>query len=346
VTISFSSLTRANEPAVQALLLPRWLQDGKGNDKFARELFVWRYEARPFGETLLAFDDGRCVANLDSLLRPYLLSGVPVTVRETCDWFCLPEYRPLGIGIKLIRQMMTWPEPILVIGGNAPTRELLPRMKWSRFPEVSDYLLPLSWRALGALALRRFLPRGEVLARLIPSQLALRRPRQLPRPPSYAQVRASPGTEIPPPPPRDTYGLASLIDETCLEWLAHAPREIGDLVSLNFWVEDAPVGISIIRLVPQSEGLTAKIVHLQCALHSPAMMEWIVSETSRYLMTRGAGLITGRFSCPTIGAALQRVGFLCVRKQPAFWWSREEIAPPHGPMHLTMLRGDDALGEF
>lgn len=345
MTISFSSLTRENELAVRALLLPWWQQDWKGSDQFARELFVWRYEARPLGETLLAFDDGRCVANLDSLLRPYLLSGVPVTVRETCDWFCLPGYRPLGIGIKLIRQMMTRPEPILVIGGNAPTRELLPRMKWSRLPEVSDYLLPVSWRVLGAMALRRFLPRGEMLARLIPSQLALRRPRQLPPPPSYTQVRASPGTEIPPPPPRDAYGLASLIDESCLEWLAHAPREIGNLVSLNFWVGDAPVGISVSRLVPLSEGLTAKILHLQCALHSPATIEWIVSETSRYLMNRGAGLITCRFSCPTIGAALHRVGFLCVRKLPAFWWSHGEIAP-HGPMHLTMLRGDDALGKF
>ena len=69
-------------------------------------------------------------------------------VRETCDWFCLPEYRAFGVGLHLMRRMMAKPEPILVIGGTTYTRDLLPRLKWTRLPDVGNYLLvfrPAPW---------------------------------------------------------------------------------------------------------------------------------------------------------------------------------------------------------
>src|SRR5271166_2263357 len=34
-----------------------------------------------------------CVATLDSMLRPYLLDGQRILVRETADWYCVPRLR-------------------------------------------------------------------------------------------------------------------------------------------------------------------------------------------------------------------------------------------------------------
>src|SRR5512137_232443 len=101
MAISLAPLTQANAASAQALLRRWWQQDW--SDDFAQRFFAWRYLSRPFGETLLALDNGRCVAILDAFLSPYLFSGRRVTVSETCDWFCLPEYRPLGLGVKLMR---------------------------------------------------------------------------------------------------------------------------------------------------------------------------------------------------------------------------------------------------
>lgn len=230
----------------RALLLQWWQRNW--TDDFAQRFFVWRYLSRPSGETLLALDKGKCVAILDSYLRRYLLSGRLITIRETCDWFCLPEYRPLGVGIRLMRQMMARPEPIVVIGGTEATQSLLPRLKFQRLPEVSNYLLPVSCRTVAAYGLRRFREGSEIIARLIPAPLRLRRPRRLPSPTPFSQMSESLNQDIPPQPSPDTYALATMIDADTLRWLALAPAEIGDLITLSFRTENSLVGMSTTRL--------------------------------------------------------------------------------------------------
>jgi len=344
MAISFSLLTRENALAAHSLLRRTSGRQNWSNE-FSERMFEWRFFARRCGETLLALDGERCVAILDAFLRPYLVSGRCITVRETCDWFCLPEYRPLGVGLRLMRLMMAKPEPIVVIGGAQSTRSLLPKLKWQSLCSVSDYVLPVSLRGVTGFGMRLLLERAEKLARLIPPQIKLRRPRRLKGAGASVQVTDGVSGQMLPLPAHDAYGVASLMDEENLRWLALAPQEIGDLVTLNFFVDGVPVGISTSRLMEHVEGRTAKLLHIQSALQSHAMLEWIISETAQQLVARGAGLITCRASCPVVGAALRRVGFLFVRALPAFWWSGG-IAPPTGTMHLTMIRGDDALGKF
>lgn len=340
--ISLAYLSPANASAERELLVQFWQQQWgvSWSDDLAQRFFAWRYLERPSGETLLALDNGRCVATLDSFLRTYLMAGRCVTVRETADWFCLPEYRPLGLGLKLMRQMMAKPEPIIVIGGTAATQSLLPRLKWEPLPAVENYLLPVSIRALVGFGLRRRRAGSEVFARLIPSGLKIRRPRRLPPPVPSAQVCVSSNGRVPPPPPPDAYTLAVLIDKDSLRWNALAPKEVGDLITLNFVVDGMLVGISMSRLQRRVEGCTGKLLHLQSAEQSPAMIGWIVSETMLHLVDRGAGLIICRSSCPTIRAALRRVGCLSARPYPAFWWSARGIAPT-STMHLTKIVGND-----
>lgn len=338
--IAITSLNEANAPAARVLLLQYWNRNW--SDIFAEKFFTWRYMERRFRDTLLAIDRGRCVAILDSFLRTYLLAGRPTAVRETCDWFCLPEYRKLGMGLSLMRRMMAKAEPIIVIGGTEATKSLLPRLKWQQLPDVPNYFLPISSRALAAFGLRRLRAGAEVFARALPN-LTIRRPRPIPPPSQSAELLVSSDGRVPLPVPLNSYALVSMIDEATLRWLARAPREVGDLVTLEFMMDGELVGISTSRLERRKEGLSAKVLHLQSTLHSRQhVIDWMVGETARQLATRRAEFISCRASCPTIRMALRRTGFLAGPPLSAFWWSAQGVAP-RGPMHLTRIVGDDSI---
>lgn len=338
--ISITPLTEANAPAARELLSHYWKRNW--DDNFTERFFSWRYMERPRRETLLAIDEGRCVAILDSFLRECLLAGRPATVRETCDWFCLPEYRKFGLGLSLMRRMMAESEPIIVIGGTEATKSLLPRMKWRRLPDVPNYFLPISSRALAAFALRRLRAGSEIFARALPN-LTIRRPRRRPPPVRSAEAAVSAHDRVPRSASLDDYVFASVIDEASLQWLASAPKEIGELVTLEFTIEGELAGLSTSRIERRAEGLSAKVLHLQSTLHSRQdVIDWMVSETARHLMTRSAEFITCRASCPVVGGALQRAGFMAGPPLSAYWWSAEDAALS-GPMHLTRLVGDDAI---
>jgi Acetyltransferase (GNAT) family len=340
VSISFALLDSSNAPSAHALLRQWWRQNW--SEEFSDKFFAWRYLARPWGETLLAFDKGRCVGILDSFLRTYLLFGRRITVRETCDWFCTPEYRPQGLGLRLMRKLMINPEPIIVVGGEQTTQSLLPRLKFERLPDVSNCFLPISVKAFMAMKLHR-LGHGEALTRFIPSRLTLTRPRRM-MPLLSGEVRVS-AREVAPPPPGEAYALASVLAKETLEWQTAAPEEIGILIALNFLVDDVLVATSMSRVERHEEGMRAKVLHLQCAAPSSPIIDWAVSETVQHLVKRGAVFISCWSSCPLMSAALQRVGFRAGSPRPVFWWPAQTRSLC-GAMHLTMARADDALWDY
>jgi hypothetical protein len=337
--LRFTHLTSQNAASARALLTEWW--PNNWSEDFARRFFNWRYLSRPSAETLLAADGDQCVAILDSYLRPYVLGGKITTVRETCDWYCQPKYRPLGIGVKLIRQMMAKPQPILVVGGTQATHSLLPRLKWQRLPDVPIYVLPLSLKTAVAFGLRKRAPKaGEVLASLIPSKVRAFRVRELPSPSDSAYVTASSDSEVPGLREPRPYALALLLDRENLDWLLGAPKEVGDLLVLKFFIRGRLVAISLTRLQQRREGLTAKMLHIQSEDRSPAMMSWIASATALQLTRRKVRLIMCLSSDPIIGDALRAAGFMAAGQRAAFWWWAEK-KPPTGLMHLTKMVGDD-----
>ena len=118
LSIDFVALSEPYHARARELLTRHvWKRDW--SDHLAQEYFAWRYINRPDGETLLALDRGRCIGIVDSFFRPYWIGGCRQKVRETCDWFCLPAYRPLGVGLHLLRRIMDNPEPTIAIGGTS-----------------------------------------------------------------------------------------------------------------------------------------------------------------------------------------------------------------------------------
>ena len=335
----FFSLSEVDPALVREYLVrAAWKRDW--SEELAESYFSWRYGARGSGETLVACDRGRCVGILDSFLRPYWIAGRQETVRETCDWFCLPEYRTLGVGLHLMRRMMAKPEPMLVIDGSHYTQNLLPRLKWARLPDVGNFILGLSARTVAGLVAHRRWRRGINLARVFPDIPLARRLPHLAPPSANSQVRVRVLGEAEEVPKTAPYVVAPALDTKVLDWLASAPAVAGQFLLLSFFCDSEPVGISISRLAELSScGWASQIVHSHAARFD--VIDWMVSATVHHLVERGAGIVLCRTSCPTTAGALSALGFWR-RTLPVYWWPPDKL-PPSGLLLLTALRGDDAF---
>jgi hypothetical protein len=337
MSISFIPLSEADHASVRRLLVRIWERD------WSEELenyLAWRFGCRGSGETLVASDRGRCVGILDSFIRPYLIAGRREFVRETCDWYCLPEYRAVGVGLHLMRRMMAKPEPILVIGGTNNTLELLPRLKWARLSNVERFVLPVSTRTAAGLVAQRLGRYGAVLARIIPNLRLVHRIRRTPPPSANAEMRYGPLDAAQGVAGNIPYDFAPWLDTLILDWLATAPKVVGEFVLLGFFSDGKPLGVTVSRLQMLAIGCKAQIVHVHAARLD--LIDWIVDATVHHLIDRGAGLVSCDTSCPATGRALRALGF--VRWQPiaVHWWHANRL-PPSGVLNLTSLSADNAL---
>lgn len=338
MSITFVALNNANVSGVRELLVRWWKRDW--SEENAESYFAWRYGERVGGETLLACDGGRYVGILDSFIRPYWIAGCRSAVRETCDWFCLPEYRKLGVGLHLMRLMMAKSQPVLNIGGTEITQELLPRLRWERLPDVDNFVLPVSLRMAAGLALQRLWPRGLGLSCLVPRMRLVRRLKRHPPPSADTQVVACGLVQREEIGRVPAYVLAPAVDISTLEWLGRAPAVVGEFVLLNFFCNGQLIGLSISRLQMLPFGCKALIVHWHAA--SLEVTDWIISETVHHLIERGADAVLCRASCPIACGALVRLGFFRNRPTPVYWRPVNELLPC-GLLHLTSLRADDAF---
>jgi hypothetical protein len=339
LTIKFLSLSEIDPGCASALLIETsWPKDW--GRELAESFFNWRYRMRGNGETFVAWDQGRCVGMLDSFMRPYWTGGRQQVVRETCSWFCLPEYRALGVGLHLMRRVMARTEPILVIGGTDYTKNLLPRLNWARLPDVGNFILGISAKTTAGLLAHGRWPIGERLARAIPDVSLVRRLPHLPPPSTNCQVRVSTPSETGQVPKIAPYAFAPEIDQKVLDWFAGAPELLGEFPVLSFFCDGELVGTSISRLKKLSSlGFAAQIVHLHAARFD--VIEWMASATVHHLIGRGAGVITCRTSCPTTAKALSVLRFRQRKAISAYWWSRDP--PPAGALLLSELQADEAL---
>jgi hypothetical protein len=339
MTISIIPLSEADPADVRQLLVRFWQRDW--TETLTKDYFAWRYGSRGHGETLVASDGGRSVGIVDSFIRPYWIGGRRELVRETCDWFCLPEYQALGVGLHLMRRMMAKPEPILVFGGSEATLDLLPRLKWARLANAERFALPVTTRGAAGLLAHHLGRYGVTLARMVPNLRLARRVRRVAPPSGSAVVRRRMlGAAVEDVAKFVPHDFAPWLETSVLDWLASAPEPLGEFVLLDFFSEGKPVGVSISRLQMLGFGCTAHMVHVHAARLE--LIDWIVSETAQHLIGRGAGAVECATSCPATVRALAALGFVRRRPIQVHWWHATK-PPPCGMLNLTSLRADDAL---
>lgn len=307
-----------------------------------REITQWRYHQQPAGHiTWVACVNGECVAMLDSRVRPYLLYNRRVMIRETADWYAMPEHRRYGLGLTMLSKLRSYPEPVLVIGGSNMTRGILGRLRWRELPQVQSYVLPVTARGLTANMLRLKRPQHESLARLVWHRLPCRAPRLLPAPPGLADVQLLTGHEWHPLPVDASSNLVGLMEQDHWEWLARMPACFATQLGMVFRLDGAVVGFCLAQLEPSATGLDGRIVHLQAGQSDVRTLGWIVSSAARALADRGAAFIRCYVSTQEKIAAMKAAGFFLSKPVPCYWWARPGYEVP-ATVDVDYLRGDDA----
>lgn len=320
---------------------------GSWPDDLVDRFYRWRYLPRKNAETLVALDGDRCVAMLDSLCHEYRLGSKIIAVREPCEWFCEPEYRPQGLGLKLMRGFMKRAEPMFAMAGTSMTQDILPLLGWRSLPEAVNFTLPLTSGAFADSLLGRLrFPRGRFRSTSVRAlSFPLWRRRATPPTGNHRIEELAADQALPDIEPSPDYGLACKSADWEPAWLGNAPEEMGRFSWLVAYSGDWAIGLTVSRVFRNNGIVEAKLLHVQSSQNSIELYEWLVTSTARALAKAGAVKVTARASCPTFSDALTRSGFVARTKTPAFWWS-EDGTLPAAPLHLTLWRADEAIRPY
>lgn len=314
------------------------------NEEAIGRYFRWRYCDLDSEEVILAYHGHRPVAMIASHTRPYIVNHKIARLREASEWFCLPEYRHLALGVQLMCHLMDEQEPLFVIGGNENAQAVLSALGWRRLANVSSYIMPLSTKWL-VNKVRRWLGLPFPSARAAkflsaPWPRVLRGQRFNVRCQQVILSEEAPATK----PPASAYELMPLIREHEVQWLRAAPKEIGSFFCLVF-PEDSGSGFSIGRLYSYASLKYVKLIHIQTATPSVEVYTAILAATIRYAYEQGADAAEFRVTCPFLRRALWQFGSIWAGSTRSYWWAKNGGLPGNS-LHLTFLRGDDGIRSY
>lgn len=307
--------------------------------------YHWRYRQAPAQHLLLALRGEECVAMIESFLRDYRFGDERRTCREIQDWFCRPELRGSGLGVRLLQTLMKQPEPIVAIRGTSRTLALLPRLGWRKMTIVTHHFLPLGASAV-ADSLRR---RLRIPAPVVRAAFALvgRRwfsPRAVAGPPG-GEVRlvSAVGEEISPLYEGDTgYRVLPMPNFAHLSWLTEEFPDAGPFVRMQFRVRGELRGWTLFRVHGPEEWRRVTLVEAYAPRPDETMYRWMVSESLiRALEFRPLAIDT-RTACPILRRALRRCRFLEMGSAPIHIWPAD-LPGASEPVHLVRNASDGAL---
>jgi hypothetical protein len=311
--------------------------------------YRWRYQSLPLHRAWLAVRDGEVLAMETAFERPYRIGDAIEPVLEVFDWFCLPELRNSGLGVRVMQALMK-ARPCLLVGGSDDTRGLLPRLKWQIVTEAKRFVLPLGVDRLAAAMRKRVAALPAPLARL-GARALLARPGQRPRP------RAVPrgGRAIPVATIGDEiqalyrgpigYAALPLWPPELVRWLLDGHPSLGHFVPLYFAEGERLRGWTLTRIYDTPDGCGAELVECFAPDPSDDLYTWMVSETALRAAAFRPGLLGACTPCAHLKAALARNGFVASGTNPVQLW-RPGHPPLTGPVLIGANSGDSSLVPF
>jgi hypothetical protein len=272
---------------------------------------------------LLAVRGDEIVATIAAFERDYLMSGRRRTFLETLDWYCLPELRGSGIGVRVLQTLMQSGTPIMAVGGTADTLALLPRLGWKQVAEASCHRLPLGGRSSGE-SLRRRAGIPSAAGGMIFSWLA--RPWFRPR---VRQRSAGGKVQSVPVVPDDLlslyegdtgYAVLPLPHPARLRWLTAGSFPMGPFVILLFTVGEALRGWTMFRVHGPEIRREVSLVEVYAPRPDAALYTWMISESLVRAASFNPEAINSRTTCPLVRRALSRNRFLRAGDAPIHVW--------------------------
>ena len=276
--------------------------------------------------------------------RPYRVGERQLTVSDSFDWFCVPELRRAGLGVRVLQRMMQDPEPVIVTGGSTDTRDLLPRMRFQIPASVKRYALLLgAERAADALARRTRLPRalGRV-AHVLSRPFLAPRVRGAPRDARVEAPAALDEEALALDPRPGGRGSAPLWTPEYLHWLAAGSPAFGRYLALAFRSGDALVGWALLRIYEGTRGPEAALLDVRAREPGDAVYTWMISEATVFAAGFGPGLLSAGTSCPFVEAALRANRFRPIGDAPIHYASRDG-SPLEAPVVFGAHWGDETL---
>jgi hypothetical protein len=294
------------------------------SDAFLR----WRYLEHPDHRAYLALREGECIAMVGAFRRPYRVGERTILVADSFDWYSLPDLRGSGLGVRLLQRLMKDPEPVIVTGGTADTRNLLPRMRYQIPASVLRFGALLGGeRAAALIAGRTRLPRPLArLAFLLSQPLLAPRVRAAPSGGSVS-VPAKLGEEALAIDPRPgARGTVPIWTPEYLAWLASASPAMGRYVPLEFRAGGSVVGWALLRTYDSANGRDAALLDVRARAPSAAIYTWMISEIAVRARAEGCGLLTAGTTCPHAAAGMRANRFFGFTPAPIHYFSQDGAA--------------------
>jgi len=343
VATEIVELTAERLPALRRFAERVWTRPK--SDAFYR----WRYQELPLHRTWLALRDGEVLAMECAFQRPYRVGDEVVEILEVFDWFCLPELRNAGLGVRVQQRLMK-ELPCLLVGGSPDTQGLLPRLQFRVVAQATRCVLPIGSQRLSRAIAQRVPALPAALAQLA-ARAALARPGQRPRPRRVpprgrAIAVAGVGDEIQAL-YRGPIGYAALPlwPDALLRWMQGGHPSLGHFVPLYFAIGDELLGWSLARVYPTADGCDAELVECFAPRPSVDLYTWMVSETATRVAAFGPGLLGACSPCPLLVDALARNGFVRAGQNPVqLYWPGRELPP--GSLLIGANSGDSSLVPF
>jgi hypothetical protein len=344
MAIEFTKVEASTRQAFYDTLLRFW--DRSWNEEFQQEFLGWRYARRTDGETLVAMSGSKCIALIDTFIRPYRIGGQEVVVREPCDWYCVPGNR--GVGMRLMNFLIAQGQPMVGVGVPKGAVAIAPRMNWRHLLDTQDFILPITARRVAGTLLRKARLGDGSVAKYLPRGIHL-------RPRARWTVHRAVDGEVEDLAPEDWpgadrtsldgcggYAVAPILTKSYVQWLASGPTSLGKVFCLAFRIKDALVGLSICRVEQSKVGRKAKLIHLQSSGLNLATLRWMIAENVHRAIRLDAESVHCRSSCPTTSAALTSLRFHPTVKE-ALMVGFNDLPIPSGPVNVSYVRGDDAM---
>lgn len=344
MSIEYTKVDATTRQAFYDTLLTFWGRNWQS--EFQQDFLDWRYGRRPDGETLIAMQGSTCMGLIDTFIRPYIVGGQQVLVREPCDWYCVPTSR--GIGMRLLRWLATQDELLVGVGLPAGALAIAPRMKWKHMLDTNDYAIPITLRRVAAALLRKSRIGDGSVTKYLPRRLHVRPAsswaRHTETDGEVSEIAADkwPEEEWSGVQDLEAYALTPVCTRSYVQWLASGPAGLGKVTCLEFRVKQVLVGLTICRIEASKVGRKARLIHLQAARPNLNTLAWMIAENVRRATHDEAESLHCRSSCPTTNAALVSLGFHRTATWPVMA-AFKDLPTPSGPVNMTFLRGDDAM---
>lgn len=322
-------------PAFQRFVETAWSTRPHGNG-----YYHWRYRSAPNLVTVVAVNERGCFASLSAFRVKYRSGEETVECLEPFDWFCMPELRWTGLGIRMMRALMSMNHPIIGLGGTAATLTLLPQFGFELAGEGKQMIRPLTRRAMSLLyhgvpdalsavtlgtacslwfsvRVTRSSPRSEIVTELTPNDLMLE--------------------------PRD--GTASDPTPSFLQWLHDGSQWIGTILLFRMVEDSVTIGWAVARIRDNEGKRIADLVECRFdrtinATDAAAAVDSICEILAR----SGVDVIISVTSCPFTLVVLQKCRFLRrpLYSVPVWVWPADTL-PAGRPIRVGGLRGDGAF---